>query len=455
LKFAIVDIETTGAFSHYNAITEIGIIITDGKTVLNRYETLVQPDANIPGFITALTGIDDAMVKDAPTFESVASEIFKITQGCIFVAHNVGFDYGFIRKAFKSIGVHFYRKKICTVRMAKVLLPDLSSYSLGRISHQLDLPHYNKHRAMGDAEATFHLLQLLLNKPNGEAYIPQALQKQSVLGKLPPNLPVQDFEQLPEEPGVYHFIDEKGQMLYTGKAKNIRQRIITHLNSKSKKQQKLQRWVHHLSFEITGSNLIAELLESELIKKHLPLLNTAQRRNKGNCGIIEYEDFNGYKRLAVTNNCANIKPLVWFSNLLQARAHLQEICAVYQLCPKLCGLQKAQAACFSYKEEVCKGACIQKESTKLYNKKVKRATKEIQKLSISLLIFDKGRNENERSLVLVKNGKYVGYGYIPKSKTVKSLKSAEKLINSRIDNRDVQRIIHSHINKGKLEMKVF
>lgn len=308
---------------------------------------------------------------------------------------------------------------------------------------------------MGDAEATFHLLQLLLNKPNGEAYIPQALQKQSVLGKLPPNLPVQDFEQLPEEPGVYHFIDEKGQMLYTGKAKNIRQRIITHLNSKSKKQQKLQRWVHHLSFEITGSNLIAELLESELIKKHLPLLNTAQRRNKGNCGIIEYEDFNGYKRLAVTNNCANIKPLVWFSNLLQARAHLQEICAVYQLCPKLCGLQKAQAACFSYKEEVCKGACIQKESTKLYNKKVKRATKEIQKLSISLLIFDKGRNENERSLVLVKNGKYVGYGYIPKSKTVKSLKSAEKLINSRIDNRDVQRIIHSHINKGKLEMKVF
>ena len=121
MKFAIVDIETTGAFSHYNAITEIGIVITDGQTILDRFETLVQPDTSIPGFITALTGIDDDMVKDAPTFESVAPTILTITQGCIFVAHNVGFDYGFIRKAFKNTELHFYRKKICTVRMAKAL----------------------------------------------------------------------------------------------------------------------------------------------------------------------------------------------------------------------------------------------------------------------------------------------------------------------------------------------
>ncbi len=455
MKFAIVDIETTGAFSHFNAITEIGIIITDGEKILDRYETLVQPDATIPGFITALTGIDDAMVKDAPTFESVAQEILAITEGCIFVAHSVGFDYGFIRKAFKNYELHFYRKKICTVRMAKALLPNLSSYSLSRISHQLGLPHFNKHRAMGDAEATFHLLKLLLKNDKGRDYINKALQRQSVLGKLPPNLPEQDFTQLPEEPGVYNFLNEKGQILYTGKAKNIKQRIITHLNSKSKKQQKLQRWVYHLSFEVTGSDLIAELLESELIKKHLPLLNTAQRRNTSNCGIIEYEDFNGYRRLAVSNNCLNIKPLVWFSNPLQARGHLQEICQEYNLCPKLCGLQKTNAACFAYSEAKCYGACIQKESNTLYNKKVKHAIKEIGQQSMSMLIFDKGRHAGERSLVVIKKGKYVGYGYIPKNKKIATINTAEKFIEPRIDNRDVQRILHSHINKGKLEMKIF
>lgn len=455
LNFAIVDIETTGAFSHYNAITEIGIIITDGQTILNRYETLVQPDTSIPNFITALTGIDDSMVKDAPAFESVAPAILEITKGCIFVAHSVGFDYGFIRKAFKNIGQHFYCKKLCTVRMARAILPNLRSYSLSRISHQLGLPHYNKHRAMGDAEATFHLLKLLLQKKEGEPYIKSTLQKQSVLGKLPPNLPEKDFEQLPEEAGVYNFLDAKGSILYTGKAKNIKQRVITHLNSKSKKQQKLQRWVHHLSFEVTGSNLIAELLESELIKKHLPLLNTAQKRNTGNCGIIEYEDFNGYRRLSVSNKCTTVKPVGWFTNLLEARTHLQEICRLYNLCPKLCGLQKTNTACFAYKEENCDGACIQKESTLTYNRKVKQAVNEIQQHSISMLIFDKGRTANEQSLILIKKGKYLGYGYIAKNKKIESLHSAEKIIEPRMDNRDIQRILRTHITKGKLEMKVF
>jgi len=326
---------------------------------------------------------------------------------------------------------------------------------LGRITHQLNLPHYDKHRAMGDAAATFHLLKLLLNKKDSADYIEQALKRQSLVGKLPPNLPQKDFEQLPEEAGVYNFLDEKGKVLYTGKAKNIKQRVTTHLNSKSRKQQKLQRWVYNLSFEVTGSDFIAELLESELIKQHLPVLNKAQKRNTGNCGIIEYVDFNGYLRLAVTNNCKNIQPVAWFSNLLLARTQLKEICAVYNLCPKLCGLQKATAACYAHLEAVCKGACIQKETLKKYNAKVKRAIKELQQQNLSMLIFDKGRTETEKSLVVINKGKYIGFGFIPLNKKIKSIKVAKKYITPRIDNRDIQRIINMHINKGKLELLVF
>jgi len=277
MTYAIVDIETTGAFSHYNAITEVGIIITDGYKILDQYETLIKPDENIPGFITALTGIDDEMVANAPDFKSLAPKILEITEGHIFVAHNVAFDYGFLRKSFKANNFHFYRKKVCTVKLTKAVLPNLASYSLGKIAHQLKLPHYNRHRAMGDALATFHLFKLLYER-GGEDYIKNALKKQSLNNKLPPNLPAKYFEALPEEAGVYQFIDEKGKILYIGKAKNIKARIITHLNSKNKKQQLLQRAVYKIEFELTGGELIAELLESQLIKQHLPPLNVAQRK---------------------------------------------------------------------------------------------------------------------------------------------------------------------------------
>lgn len=453
MTFAIVDIETTGAFSHYNAITEVGIIITDGYKILDEYETLIKPGENIPNFITALTGINDDMVTNAPDFKTVAPKILEITKGHIFVAHSVGFDYGFLRKAFKANDFHFYRKKICTVKLTKAVLPNLASYSLGKITNQLKLPHYNRHRAMGDALATYHLFKLLYNR-GGEDYVKNALKKQSLNNKLPPNLPAKYYEALPEEAGVYQFIDEKGKILYIGKAKNIKARIITHLNSKNKKQQLLQRAVYKIEFEITGSELIAELLESQLIKQHLPPLNVAQRRKTNNYGIICYEDMNGYIRLDISANCQHLKPLAWFTNLISARTELAQICETFDLCAKLCGLQKAVKACFNHNQQKCKGACIQLENTKKYNRKVNVAIKTLQQQSISYLLFDKGKQAGEQAFVAVQKGKYLGYGYLPEKEAINTLPKAKKYLQAKIDNRDVQRILSKYVNAAKLKIKV-
>jgi len=453
LNFAIVDIETTGAFSHYNAITEVAVVLTDGDKILDTYESLIKPDENIPGFITALTGITDKMVEEAPLIAEVQNAFNAITKDAIFVAHNVGFDYGFLRKTLKAHGLHFYRKKLCTVRMAKAIMPNLNGYSLSKITHQLNICHEDKHRAMGDAMATYLLFKMLL-EADSEGYIEKALKGQSLEGRLPANLPQQTFSGLPEETGIYNFHNGTGKIIYTGKANNIRQRIVTHLNSKSRKQQILQREVYNITYETTGSNLVAELLESELIKSNYPILNSAQKKSNSNYGIIQYEDFKGYIRLAISRNCKNEQPLAWFNHQMEARKKLQEVIELYKLCPKLCGLHKSKGRCFETDANYCEGACVGEVSVAKYNRLVKKAIKEIKQESLNLLIFDKGRTAIEQSVVAIEKGKYLGFGYLPKNKNIKRLKTAKQYINPRKDNVDVQRIIFSYLNSGKVKVVV-
>lgn len=454
MKFAVVDIETTGAFSHYNGITEVAVVLTDGKKILNSYETLLKPDQSVPGFITALTGIDNGMLEDAPTFAEVAEELLAaIDKDAIFVAHNVGFDYGFLRKAFQHHGHHFYRKKICSVRMAKSVFPDLHGYALTKLSHYFGIEHVHRHRAMGDAMATYELLKILLDKDQ-EDYVEKALKGQSLERRLPPHLPRTVFENIPEETGVYHFHNQTGSILYTGKANNLRQRIVTHLNSKTPKQQILQREVHNITFEHTGSSLIAELLESERIKENYPPLNSAQKRSSSNYGIISYTDHQGYLRLAISKHCAKLKPLAWFNNLISARNCLMDLIDAYDLCPKLCSLHKSASACYAYQNETCDGACIGEVKHKKYNQRMKRAIKELQQENLNLLIFDKGRTFAEKSVVAIKNGKYLGFGYLPKGRKIKRMQTAMKYIDRRKDNSDIQRILNSYLAKGKLQVVV-
>src|SRR6185437_1998988 len=204
--YAVVDIETTGGYASGNGITEIAIFLTDGKKVTDSFHSLINPECYIPSFITSLTGITNEMVQDAPTFEDIADEVENFTKDRVFVAHNVNFDYSFIKQEFSALGLKFERKKLCTVRLSRKIFPNLPSYSLGNLCGSLGIKIKDRHRAKGDAEATTKLLHLLV-KGDNESFIDKSLKRTSRETLLPANLPKEDFEALPEEAGVYYFHD--------------------------------------------------------------------------------------------------------------------------------------------------------------------------------------------------------------------------------------------------------
>src|SRR5687767_3465301 len=217
MKFAIIDIETTGGTSHDSRITEIAIFIHDGKQVIDQFHSLVNPQQPIPRFITGLTGITDEMVEKAPLFEDIAEEIFLITADCVFVAHNVNFDYSFIREEFKNIGIDFKRKRACTVRLSRSIIPGYSSYSLGNICANLGIHINDRHRAVGDAEATVKLFEILLANDT-DGIIEKSVNVRSKEATIPPHLDKSVYENLPNETGVYYFYNGDGKIIYIGKA---------------------------------------------------------------------------------------------------------------------------------------------------------------------------------------------------------------------------------------------
>ena len=177
MKYAIVDIETTGGQSPADRITEIAIIIHDGEKIIDEFTSLINPERRIPYFVSRLTGISDEMVMDAPRFFEVAKKIVEITEDCIFVAHNVQFDYQFIRQEFKSLGFNYSRDYTCTVRLSRKLLPGHASYSLGKLCNSLGIALENRHRAFGDALATAKLFELLL-KSDENGFIEQSIKSE-------------------------------------------------------------------------------------------------------------------------------------------------------------------------------------------------------------------------------------------------------------------------------------
>jgi DNA polymerase-3 subunit epsilon len=215
--YAIVDIETTGGHASSNGITEVAICIHDGKKITQRYSTLVNPCMDIPVYIRALTGITNEMVQDAPKFEDVAADIYHLLHGKIFIAHNVNFDFSFIRYHLTAAGYDLQCNKLCTVRLSRKILPGMPSYSLGKLCRHLGIENESRHRAMGDAEATTTLFSILLQNDTGN-HIGDALKQRSREQALPSNLPKEDIDLLPYTPGVYYFHNDKGKVIYVGKA---------------------------------------------------------------------------------------------------------------------------------------------------------------------------------------------------------------------------------------------
>jgi DNA polymerase III subunit epsilon len=454
VNFSIVDIETTGSHAAGNRITEIAIFHFDGKKVSKKFSSLINPQEEIPPYISSFTNITNEMVADAPSFEEVADEIYSALDDTIFVAHNVNFDYSFIKYEFERAGITFNRPKLCTVRLSRQIIPGFKSYSLGKLCADLQIQLNDRHRAGGDAKATAKLFQLLFEKD--QLKIETALKKNSGEAILPPNLPRNEFDKLPFVPGVYYFHNRDGKILYIGKAKSLRHRVKSHftIGSDTITRTRLYNQIHSISFECCGNELVASLHESSEIKKYFPPFNRIQKLSENNFGIYRYEDGKSYFRLAIKKVTSSDHPLRNFPSFLEAREFLLEKIKQFELCPKLCGLQIAKEECYDYKAGICHGACCEKEKSKKYNERFEKAVENFYDEEHSYIIIDKGRDSNERAVVMVENGKYLGFGFVQNENAVTDFSFVKEQLQYRRDNRDAQMIIQSFI-KRNLVKRVF
>lgn len=446
MKYAIVDIETNGGVK----ITEISIFIFDGVNVVDEFTTLVNPQCHIPPRITSLTGINSLMVSQSPKFYEIAKKVYEITEDCIFVAHNVNFDYGIIGKEFNELGLTYKRKKLCTVRLSRKLLPNKKSYSLGNLCLSEGITITDRHRARGDVEATVTLFKKLLKLDalHDDEVINSFLKPRSREATLPPLLAKNVFDELSEKHGVYYFWNEEKEVIYVGKANNIKQRVLSHFYDKKKKEITMCMATANITYEETGNELLALLLESAEIKRIYPKFNRAQRRTSESFGLFAYEDRKGIIHLAWNTLKLVPDPIIKFYTGAEARSFMERLCEVFELCPKYCNLQTNVSSCFHYQIKKCKGVCRGDETSEIYNKRVQAAIQSVSFQTDNFILKEVGKNKGEFSYVLVLNSLYKGYGYLKNSKEELSIEDYLAAIISQKDTRDVNRILQGYIKKN-------
>ena len=446
--YTVVDIETTGKSYKGQKITEISIFLFDGKKILDEYTTLVNPETPIPTFITNLTGITNAMVRNAPKFHQIAKKVNELTKDTIFVAHNVNFDYNIIRDEFAHLGFDWKRKKLCTVRLSRKVIPGLRSYSLGNICADENIPIAARHRAKGDAEATVELFKRILERDDNFV-VNSFLNPRSRQATLPPLLSKTTVDNLPEKPGVYYFKNSSKKTIYVGKANNIKQRVISHFYDKKKKEQEMCLEIATISFEETGSELLALLLESAEIKKNYPFYNSAQKRKVEQYGLFSYEDQKGILHLAYNRLKLISNPILNFVSVSDVRMQLESLCINFELCPRYCHLQETNTKCSHHLIDSCKGICCDNEAIENYNSRVLEAINSLQLNDVNIVIKQKGKNENEIGFALILDGIYKGFGFLDVEQDSQLENPEDYLFFTQLqqDNTDIQRILTSYLRK--------
>jgi DNA polymerase-3 subunit epsilon len=410
MEFAIVDIETTGGSPAGGGITEIAVLIHDGEEIVREFQTLINPGHGIPAYITGLTGIDNAMVQDAPSFPEIGEELWDLLDGRVFVAHSVNFDYGFIREAFLRMGKEFKSQKLCTVRLSRKAFPGLSSYSLGRICENQKIPILARHRAMGDAKATAILFDRIIKGDQDVVF--SSLKRNSGETFLPPNFPLTRFRQIPESCGVYYMMNAKGKVIYVGKALNIRERFKGHFSGGVLPQlkQQLKAEVTDLQWKLTGSEVMALLVETLEIKRLWPAFNSALKLPKALWGLFHYQDGAGYYRFQVAKVTKNLMPLETFFSSEEAIQFLKSGIEAYRLCQKLCGLRRV--TCEVVQDDTCQGACKSSEVPDAYNARVDEFLSLIHESKKDLMLTLPGRAEGEKAFCYFEGGMLSRYSYL-------------------------------------------
>lgn len=368
-----VDIETTGGSFRNNRIIEVAVIRYENGEVVDEFQTLINPEVVIPYFITSITGIVDADVANAPRFAEIADRLEEIMDGAVFVAHNVRFDYSFLRHEFANVGIDFKPRLLCTVRLSRTLYAQQKGHSLKALIQRHGIEVKDRHRAQADAEAMLRFVQIAYREHGAEVFA-EAVGEQFKTQSLPVHLESDKLQGISNKPGVYVFEDEAGNPVYVGKSVTLRKRIQSHFSSdiRASKEMKIAQNTHNVRVVETDNELEALLLESQMVKQLLPVYNRQLRRTSAQAVIIKELNDDGYftlsHQIADISTMDDLSPVYGvFQTRMKAKNKLDDIAKTYQLCPKLLGLEKPAKSCFWYQLGKCKGACIGKEPAKLYN----------------------------------------------------------------------------------------
>ena len=415
-RFAVVDIETTGGLFRRDKITEIAIVITDGTKIIDEYATLINPGRSIPPFITKITGISDEMVADAPRFYEVARDIVERTEGHIFVAHNVRFDYGFIREEFSALGYAYNRQRLCTVQLSRKML-GLPSHSLEALIKYYGIQVQNRHRALDDARATAIVLQNLLEIERSQKAVKHQINRGVRESLLPETITIEDLHSLPEATGIYYMFDGDDQIVYVGKSRNIQKRIMQHFVKTTRKAERLQQRVRKIEYTLTGTDLMAQIVEAQEIRKHMPELNRAQRAANFNTYLKSTVNSLGYRRFDLVKSVQDWNGILnVYTGPKAGKMALAALIETHMLCPLYSGLEIGMGPCSMHQFDKCLGACIHEESPKDYNERADEAMAQVNnRFASDFLLIDVGRSSDEHGVILVRNGSYHGHGFVERS----------------------------------------
>ncbi len=373
LDLAIVDIETTGATSHYNRIIEIAVLKVKQGRLVDTFSTLVDPERTISPFIEGLTGITNRELEKAPTFTEVKDHIHELLEGAIFVAHNARFDYSFLKEEFEREKITYEAEYLCTVRLSRNLFPEQRRHSLDSLIERFGIVCTNRHRAAGDALVVWNFLQILQSQFSGPV-LTKAFTKILKTPTLAPLIDESLVKSLPSAPGVYVFLDRRSAPLYVGKSVNIRQRVLSHFSGDhdSPREKALCRQVADINTIPTAGDLGALLLETHLIKRLSPLYNRRARNGKKPIIMKRCVTESGYSTVRLdhldTMNASDLPDVVGiFKTTKQAKEFLWRLARKHTLCPTILGLEKGRETCSYSRVQRCNDACGGSEPLREYN----------------------------------------------------------------------------------------
>lgn len=445
--YAILDIETTGGQFNEEGITEIAIYKFDGHEIVDQFISLVNPEIPIQPFVVKLTGINNAMLRSAPKFFEVAKRIIEMTNDCVLVAHNADFDYRILRTEFRRLGYDFNVKTLCTVELSKKLLPEQPSHSLGKLVRALGIPMADRHRASGDAMATVKLFKMLLDKDLNKEIVKELIKFEIQKGIATKLMDI--VESLPSKTGIYYIHREDGNIIFVGKSRNIRKRVNQHFTGITKSAKKIQNEVFTVTYEETGSELIALLKEAEEIKIHRPIYNRMSPKSNFSWAIYAEKDANGYLNLKLQKADRRKKEIKSYTSQQEGKDALFRINSHYKLCRKLTGLDETKTHCFQYTTNECDGACVGKISALEYNERVQAFIEKNLFDNKTLAILDRGRTITERSVIFVEKGVYKGYAFYDLNYQINTIEILRNIIIPMQNNRDIRNSIQSYIRKAK------